>query len=367
MQAKSVTILDHEPMIRQLLMRAAASWGYACRVASSTEAFFRIFDQNPTPIAVIDLDLDDRKGLWLVHQIRSGWPNAYIVAMTADRNNDAAIECLNAGAHRYFHKPIRLDEFRHALETTHQIYTLQREHERHHDQLLETVRRQTQQLRTTFYSAIDSLVRAMEARDLYASGHSWRVRRYALRLAKRLELPARERLQLSLAAKLHDIGKVGVPEAILNKPGTLTAEEMDAIRAHPVIGERILAPIVRRPTVLATIRGHHERLDGSGYPDHLAGDAIPLLARVLTIVDCFDAMTTSRAYRGAMTMPQAFELLRAGSGTQFEPRFVRVFLDMARRWGNELPFPDKHPAPAPREIQPASALRLLAAARAIDN
>jgi hypothetical protein len=90
------------------------------------------------------------------------------------------------------------------------------------------------------------------------------------------------------------------------------------------------------------------------------------LARVLTIVDCFDAMTTSRAYRGAMTMPQAFELLRAGSGTQFEPRFVRVFLDMTRRW-TQVPFPDKQPAPAPRETQPPSALRLLAAARAAHN
>src|SRR4029077_19378264 len=139
-----------------------------------------------------------------------------------------------------------------------------------------------------------------EARDAYTSGHSLRVRLYSLKLADALGLNPRERKLLSLAATLHDIGKVGIPEAVLNKPGPLNEQEYRVIQEHPVIGERILTPIIRNKTVLAVIRGHHERMDGRGYPDGLAGTEIHLLARVLTVADCFDAMTTSRAYRGAL-------------------------------------------------------------------
>ena len=172
-------------------------------------------------------------------------------------------------------------------------------------------------------------VGTLEARDPYTSGHSMRVRQYALRLAEALGVNLRERRQLSLAAKLHDIGKVGVPDVILNKPGVLTEEEFDVVKQHPVIGERILAPIIRNPNILAAIRSHHERLDGRGYPDGLSGQTIPRLARILTVADCFDALTTARAYRPAMGVDQAAAILEEGAGKQFQPEFVRAFLDGA--------------------------------------
>jgi len=131
---------------------------------------------------------------------------------------------------------------------------------------------------------------------------------------------------LSLASKLHDIGKAGVPEAILNKPASLSPDEDRIVRLHPVIGERILAPIVRHREVLSAIRGHHERLDGSGYPDGLRGDKIPLLARLIAIPDCFDALTSSRAYRAALPVSQALGVLCAGAGSHFQPEFVQAFL-----------------------------------------
>jgi len=239
------------------------------------------------------------------------------------------MECLNAGAHRYFLKPIVVDEFRHALGTTLRMCRLQHEHDCYHERLEQTVRRQTRKIHRTFLSAIDSLVRTVEARDHYTSGHSLRVRQYSLRLAEALGLEERLTKQLGLAAKLHDIGKVGVPDVILNKPGLLTEEEFDVVRQHPVIGERILAPIIRNLNILATIRSHHERIDGAGYPDGLSGQSIPLLARVLTVADCFDALTTARAYRPAMQVDQASEILKDGAGKQFQPEFVRVFLDDA--------------------------------------
>src|SRR5205823_8941029 len=126
--------------------------------------------------------------------------------------------------------------------------------------------------------------------------------------------------------KMHDIGKIGVPEAILNKPAALTPDEHEVIRQHPVISERILKAIVSNATILAGIRGHHERFDGNGYPDGLRGGQIPLLARLITIPDCFDALTTSRAYRGALSVAQTQEILGSGAGTQFDPELVAVFL-----------------------------------------
>jgi HD-GYP domain-containing protein (c-di-GMP phosphodiesterase class II) len=122
-----------------------------------------------------------------------------------------------------------------------------------------------------------------------------------------------------------------VPEAILNKPGPLTTDEERVVRQHPGIGERILTPIIRSRSVLAAIRGHHERLDGSGYPDGLRGAAVPLLARLIAIPDCFDALTTSRAYRAALPVPQAMAVLRHGAGCHYDADLVRVFLGLIER------------------------------------
>jgi response regulator RpfG family c-di-GMP phosphodiesterase len=313
-----------------MLVRAARSWGYECQTVDSAESALEVLADHPTPLIVTDLNMPGRGGLWLVREIRGRWPKMAILVLTAAQDSDAVIECLNAGAHHYFLKPIRLNEFRHALETTLETYRLQREQERHERLLERTVRKQTRKIRRTFLSAIDSLIRTMEARDPYTTGHTLRVRQYALQLADAVGLDGRLRKELSLAAKLHDIGKVGIPEAILNKAARLTSEEFRLVQTHPGIGERIVAPVIRNPAILAAIRGHHERLDGSGYPDGLMGAKIPLLARLITIADCFDALTTSRAYRAALPIAQALELIRAGAGQQFDPNLVKTFLALAR-------------------------------------
>src|SRR5262249_13758763 len=137
-----------------------------------------------------------------------------------------------------------------------------------------------------------------------------------------------DRRRLQLAATLHDIGKIGVPEVILNKPSRLSKEEYAVVCTHPVIGVRILQPVIRSQAVLAAIRGHHERLDGSGYPDGLTGSQIPLLARLLTVADCFDALTSARAYRPALPTRAALDVLHEGAGKQFEPEFVRALVEV---------------------------------------
>jgi response regulator RpfG family c-di-GMP phosphodiesterase len=323
--AATVTVVDDEPCARDVLIRAAESWHYECQAAVSAEHALHLLQQRPTPVVVTDLRMPGRGGVWLVHEIQKRWPDVSIIVITAGHEEDAVNQCLAAGAHHYFLKPIKLDEFRHVLETTLRDYYTRRQEKQHRRELERQVRKRTRQVRQTYLSAIDSLVRTLEARDPYTSGHSLRVRMYALRLARLLEVDERQQRQLSLAAKLHDIGKVAVAEAILNKPATLTAAEYAVVRTHPEVGERILTPIIRSKTVLAAIRSHHERFDGKGYPDGLSGQNIPLLARILTIADCFDAMTSSRAYRGAMPKEQAANVIRAGTGTQFDPALMGAF------------------------------------------
>jgi response regulator RpfG family c-di-GMP phosphodiesterase len=324
--ALSVTVVDDEPLAQDVLVRAARLWDYECQTAGSAEQALELLEERPTPIVITDLKMPGRGGIWLVQEVRRRWPEASIIVLTAGHDPDAASACLEAGADHFFLKPIKLDEFRHVLETTRRSHHVRRQKELHRRQLERAVRHQTRRVRRTFLSAIDSLVRAMEERDPCTAGHSLRVRAYALRLGEAVGLMQLEMKQLELAAKLHDIGKVGVPEAILHKQGTLTEEEDHIIREHPIIGERVLTPIVRSRAVLAAIRGHHERIDGTGYPDGLRGDAIPLLARIISIADCYDALTMSRAYREPMAVGHALEYLRAGAGTQFEAAFVEAFV-----------------------------------------
>ncbi len=327
--ALTVTVVDDEPVVQDVLVRAARLWNYECQAAGTAEQAVELLEKRLTPVVVTDLRMPGRGGVWLVREIRRRWPQVAVIVLTAGQDAEAALQCLEAGADQYFVKPVKLDELHHAIETTRRSYLRRQAHDRDRRLLERAVRRQTRRVRRTFLSAIDSLVRTMEERDPYTAGHSRRVRAYATRLAKALGLDDRQQRQLSLAAKLHDIGKVGVPEAILNKPGPLTLAEGLVVREHPVIGERILTPIIRNRAVLAAIRGHHERLDGAGYPDGLKGTKIPLLARVIAVVDCFDALTSARAYRAPLSVAQALETLRAASGTHFQPEFVKAFIEVA--------------------------------------
>jgi putative two-component system response regulator len=324
----TVTVVDDEPVVRDVLVRAARSWSYDCQAADSAERALELLGQRPTPILVTDLRMPGQGGIWLVREARRRWPEMAIIVLTAGQDGHAARQCLEAGADQFFVKPVKLDEFHHALERTRLAHEQRRIENRYRRRLERAVRKQTLRVRHTFLSAIDSLVRTMEERDPYTAGHSRRVRSYSLRLGRALRLDDRQMRELSLAAKMHDIGKVGVPEAILNKPGPLTPDETVAVRKHPIIGERILRPIVRNQAVLAAIRGHHERIDGTGYPDRLKGPKIPLLARVITVADCYDALTSARAYRAPLSRAQALEELRMASGTHFQPEFVRAFVEL---------------------------------------
>jgi HD-GYP domain-containing protein (c-di-GMP phosphodiesterase class II) len=183
--------------------------------------------------------------------------------------------------------------------------------------------------------AVASLLEAVAAKDPYTRGHSRRVARYARTVAEGLGLGSRDRAEVALAAELHDVGKIGVPDELLQKAGPLSPEERCRILDHAAIGERILAPLLGgRPAVLAAVRWHHERMDGSGYPDGLTGRAIPLIPRILAVADAFDAMTSERPYRPPLPRNMVLEELQRGVGTQFDPDCVWAFLD--QRWAGPM-------------------------------
>lgn len=194
------------------------------------------------------------------------------------------------------------------------------------DQHARMVERERDQQRHAVLESVQALMEALEARDLPTRGHAERVRGWAVRIGRQLGLPAAEVEQLSQASRLHDIGKVGIRDAILEKPGPLSAEEWQIMRRHPLVGVAILQPIQFLRFALPVVRGHHERWDGKGYPDGLRGEAIPLAARIVAVADAYDALVTDRVYRQAFDRGVARRILQSDAGRQWDERVVAAFL-----------------------------------------
>jgi HD-GYP domain-containing protein (c-di-GMP phosphodiesterase class II) len=181
-------------------------------------------------------------------------------------------------------------------------------------------------LERTFLSTVEALANALEANDEYTSSHARWITDTALQVGRELGLEPKALKPLELGALFHDIGKIGIPEAILSKPGPLTEEEWNVVRLHPELGARILAPIERLEQVCDIVRRCHEHWDGSGYPHGLVGEEIPIESRVILVCDAYHAMTTDRPYRRQLPVEEARRRLREAAGTQFDPRVVEVFL-----------------------------------------
>jgi HD-GYP domain-containing protein (c-di-GMP phosphodiesterase class II) len=192
-------------------------------------------------------------------------------------------------------------------------------------------------LQRTYLDTMKSLARVVEAKDRTTRGHLDRTQAYGIALAQKVDPALVETPTLGYGFFLHDIGKVGVPESILCKEGPLTPDEWEVMREHPMVGADIVAPMGFLAETLTLIRHHHERFDGSGYPDGLSGEAIPLSARIFSVADAFDAMTSDRPYRDSLGIERALGEIRAGSGTQFDPEIVRTFVEMIEdRPGRDL-------------------------------
>ncbi|WP_378953500.1 HD-GYP domain-containing protein [Pelosinus sp. sgz500959] len=181
------------------------------------------------------------------------------------------------------------------------------------------------------HEVVDALAAAVDAKDSYTCGHSERVAEISLAIAKELNLSDEEQYLIHIGAHLHDVGKIGIPDAVISKPGRLTNEEFKLIKDHPIIGYHIVSKVKILQSVSLIVRHHHERIDGGGYPDGLRGEDIPLGARIVAVADAFDAMTTNRTYKVSMSISDALQELTRCSDTQFDRQIVEVFVRMMKR------------------------------------
>jgi HD-GYP domain-containing protein (c-di-GMP phosphodiesterase class II) len=199
-----------------------------------------------------------------------------------------------------------------------------------HTTMMEALKRRNEELTSTYTATIEGLSRALELRDLETDGHTRRVSALTVRLAEQMQIPADLRAPIQQGALLHDIGKLGIPDAVLLKPGSLTPHEWKVMQQHPLYAYNILAPIISLRQALDIPLYHHERWDGSGYPYGLSGEQIPLSARLFAVVDVYDALTSDRPYRSAWTRSQAIDYLREQAGRQFDPNVVSHFLSLIK-------------------------------------
>ena len=316
-------VVDDEPRLRRVLVRLLEGEGFTCREAGSGTEALALLHQEPAPLVISDLRMPQMDGVALLREIIARWPDTAVIMVTAVAEVESAVACLQLGALDYVAKPFHLDEVRARVNQALDKRHLKLELEGYRQHLEERVKEQAHRIEELSLERLQALVHFLEEKDTYLRGHSVRVTKYSLGIARRMGLSQAVIDVITLGAELHDIGKIGVSEAVLNKPGKLTEAEYRHIMEHPVIGARILEPLMREtPIALAIVRHHHERLDGKGFPDGLKADAIPLEVRVVTVADSFDAMTSQRAYRPAMSIEAAIEELQVWKGRQFDPDVV---------------------------------------------
>lgn len=332
-------IVDDEPRIRAALARLLESAGYESRQAESVSAALEALEHEPFPVVLSDVRMPGHDGVYLLRQIRERWPDVAVLMLTAVAEVDTAVACLQAGAFDYLSKPFQPDEVRTRVAQALDKRRLILENREYHARLAELVDQQALRIEELFLEGVQTVAHALEAKDAYTKGHSARVAAYAGRVAALLGLGESDIQLIELGADLHDIGKIGVREEVLGKPGRLSDAEYRHIMEHTVIGARILKPLLKHaPELLAVVRSHHERMNGTGLPDGLSGEEIPLHARVVAVADGFDAMTTARPYRPALSVEQALDELRRGAGTQWDGAIVDGLLAFCREV-DHLPIP----------------------------
>src|SRR6476646_10398763 len=309
-------IVDDEPRLRQVLVHLMRNDGFTCLEAGNGEEALEHLQQTPISLVMSDLRMPKMDGLELLRRVRGRWPDTAVVMITAVADVEVAVSCLAIGAMDYLTKPFHLEEVRARVAQALEKRRLVVENRGYQETLEEKVAVQARRLEELFLASIQSLAEALEVKDPYTRGHSVRVSHYSVMIARELGLEGELLRQVELGGHVHDIGKIGVREDVLNKPGKLTDAEYEHIMTHPVVGWRILAPLLGdTPVALNIVRSHHERVDGTGVPDGMRGDGIPLEARIVAIADSLDAMTSGRPYRGAeMSFEKALRELEENCG-----------------------------------------------------
>ena len=279
---------------------------------------------NRPDLILLDVRMPEMDGFETLRRLKqetSSGQEIPVIFLTADENAESEMRGLELGAMDFIKKPFVPEvltlRVRHIIE----LVRLQKN-------LADEVEIKTQENENLSLRIVQTLAEAIDAKDNYTNGHSGRVAKYTREIARRFGYSQKRQDEIYMMGLLHDVGKIGVPDAVINKPAKLTEEEYAQIKTHPVMGDRILKNIRERPKLAIGARWHHERYDGTGYPDGLSGDKIPEEARIIAVADAYDAMTSRRSYRGILSQDTVRNEIKNGKGKQFDPAFADIMLDM---------------------------------------
>lgn len=299
--------------------------------AESGPAAIARITEAPPDMILLDIHMPGMNGFEVLAHLKhnNDTCNIPVVFLTADTDTETELSSFKAGAMDFIHKPFVPDIM---LERINRI--IHSNQLQHH--LQSEVKKKTSEVEMLSLQAMMTLAQTIDAKDPYTKGHSMRVAKYSKKLAKKLGLSATEQDNVYFMGLLHDIGKIGVPDYIINKPQKLTDEEFAVVKKHPETGYDILKHFKEIPHIEQGARWHHERLDGTGYPDRLTGEQIPLLVRLISVADSYDAMTSRRSYRNVLPMDYILQELEKGKGTQFDPNVAEAMIQLIKEEGQLL-------------------------------
>lgn len=330
-----VLAVDDEPAASKLLSVVLAPPAFHCTTAASSEEALVALQRDQFDAVISDLRMPGLSGMELLAEVRRNHPHMAFVVTTGVDDVDVGVKAMRSGADDYLVKPLRESALLASLENALHKRQLEKEIEHYRKHLEEMVAERTaqlqaalQQIERSYEDTLQALGAAIDLRDNETAGHSQRVCRYSLEIARALGSSDKELESLARGAYLHDIGKLGIPDGILLKPGPLTADERRLMQQHVQIGFDLVKDIPFLADAAEIILAHHERFDGGGYPLGLKGEGVLLNARIFAVADALDAITSDRPYRRASSFEVARETIRGSSGSHFDPQVVNVFLNI---------------------------------------
>jgi putative nucleotidyltransferase with HDIG domain len=347
-----VLVVDDEEPIRNALKKFLTQQQFEVYTAGSGDEALQQLKRHKLALMLCDIRMPGTSGIDLVPQALEVEPDLAILMLTAVNDATSAALCMQRGALDYLTKPIELADLGRAIQRALKRREMLLENRSLNQWLKEEVttrtaelQRERQKLERISVATLEALVNALEAKDPYMRGHSARVADLSANIAAQVGLAEEEVEVVRHAGRLHDIGKIGTREAVMNKQGPLTPEEFEHIKQHVIIGTQILSPLAHLADIIGAVRSHHERWDGTGYPDGLRGEEIPIGGRVIGAAEVYDALTTSRPYQEKMTPEQAVERMADLSGTVLDPKvYDALNAIVARR--QTLVFLDEDVTPA---------------------